>query len=168
MKVILFGIFILLFLNQGLASDIKLEIGWKVPDNLLNCKDKVPLYQTSTDIFDPFITEEIDDVFYTIAYDNESHLITYINTSDFDFNTKDNFRVGDIVELSRKQISFFPKWEIYAPTTIDGWKPVIGYDRPTKIHKYKSGQIIEPGDPFIGHQVEEEIKVKILSFSKTR
>ncbi|HEY9404086.1 MAG TPA: hypothetical protein VIQ24_15615 [Pyrinomonadaceae bacterium] len=70
----------------------------------------------------------IDHIEYTVAFDEKTHEIKYIKTSDKDFVAEDGLRIGSELSLTREQFNIIPAWEIYAPTTPDGWLPHIGYD----------------------------------------
>lgn len=149
------------------------EIGFEIPSKYTkntNCNEKEnkdckkQLFRTYSNKYEPFLKKEIDNVVYIIGYDEKSNQITFINTSDLRFRTKEGLKVGSELELTKEQIDKIPEWEIHAPADEDGWKPVIGYDEPEILF---NGKILFPGDPTTGFEKSDKIKVKILSFSKT-
>lgn len=152
------------------CNDIKLKIGFKIPAKYIevNTDEKKSLYQTHSELFQPFLRKEIRNVWYVIGYDDESHQITYIHTSDLRFRTKEGLRVGSEIELRRDQVKIYPAWEIHGMPNKDGWNPVIGYNRPENKHETEIGDIVEPGDPTSGFQSSDTINIKIVSFTKTR
>lgn len=147
------------------ASDINLVIGAKLAAPQVS-KPSKPRTRTGTYTSSPFIENELDNIKYLIAYDEKTHVITYINTSDLEFRTADGLKVGSCLKLNQHQVTIYPKWEIHGPETTDGWRPVIGYDRPKQKHTVDGFIIEEAGDPTSSFEVSDTIEVCIISFSK--
>lgn len=145
-------------------SDINLIIGWRLAAH--RAKESKSRTRIGTHVSSPYIEKYIDDIRYMIAYDEKTLAITYINTSDLEFRTADGLKVGSHLKVNQNQVTIHPKWEIHGPETRDGWRPVIGYDRPAQKHNVDGIIIEEAGDPTSGFETSHIIEVKILSFSK--
>lgn len=118
----LVSIFLFVFVAEA-QSDIKLKIGAKLPNKYVTESDGQ--IATHPNTFRPFIKKKIDNVQYTIAFEEKSRKIRFIHTTDKSFQTKNGLRVGSEISLSRNQLSVNPIWYIFAPTTSDGWRPII-------------------------------------------
>lgn len=156
------------------CADICLEVGSVIPSEYIkanNCSKKEnndckrQLYRTYANTYEPFVETEIESVRYVIGYNDETIRITFVHTGDLRFRTKAGLKVGSEIELTQDKIDKIPEWEIHGPADEDGWRPVIGYDEPEAT---LNGQVIIPGDVTKGFGQSDTIKVKILSFSKTR
>jgi hypothetical protein len=112
---------------------------------------------------DPCFDTLIGGIEYTIAFGDKGHRVTYISTSDPKFKTADGHKVGDEIEFPRSQLHGSSYWEIYGPTTQDGWRPIVGFDLGPLEPTEKNGTKIDlrgnagKGDP---------VKTTIGSFSK--
>ena len=105
----------------------------------------------------------IDGVTYTIAFDDKNkNRVTYISTSDTKFKTADGYKVGDEIEFPRSQLRVNPYFEIYGPTTRDGWRPIVGLDLGPPEPEKDSTAINLRGNTGKG----DPIKTRIGGFSK--
>jgi hypothetical protein len=133
-----------------LQSDIKLEIGAKLPRKYIPRKITQQI-ATSPSQGRPYVRKTIADVDYIIAFNEESREIRYIQTYDKDFRTVNGLQVGSEITFTREQLDIFPSWEIRAPATPDGWYPVVAHDIPMLggdfVDKLKDG---EPATMTIG------------------
>lgn len=171
MKFLSLIIIIVIFSGAVYADGFRLELGEVLPSSVLSKQVSPPQkVQSFTKTFDPFVLLEVHDIQYTIAYDAANRVITYIYTSDLRFSTKQGLKVGDEISLSRDQISFYTDWQVYAPTTCDGWKPVIGYDREPKTFFFEANvpPYTEPENPRTLFKGAETVKFTILGFAKSR
>jgi hypothetical protein len=111
----------------------------------------------------PCFDKLIDEVTYTVAFDdNNKNRVTYISTSDPKFQTADGYKVGDEIEFPRSQLQVNPYFEIYGPTTRDGWRPIVGLDLGPLEPEKDSRAIDLRGNTGKG----DPIKTKISGFSK--
>jgi len=133
----------LLLLAPSLQSDIKLEVGAKLPRKYVPRKITQQI-ATHPSQFRPYIHKTIADVDYLIAFDEKTREIHYIHTDDKDFRTVNGLRVGSAITFTREQLDIIPSWEIRAPATPDGWYPVVGMDLPMLggdfVEKLKDGE----------------------------
>ena len=112
---------------------------------------------------DPCFDTLLGGVKYTIAFGDRDHRVTYIHTSDPKFKAADGQKVGDEIEFPRSQLQVNPYFEIYGPTTRDGWRPIVGLDIGPLEPTEKDGTKIDlrgntgKGDP---------VKTSIGGFSK--
>jgi hypothetical protein len=107
----------------------------------------------------------ISGVTYTIAFDdNNKNRVTYISTSDPRFTTADGYKVGDEIEFPRSQLQVSPYFEIYGPTTLDGWRPIVGLDLGPLEPEKNSTAINLRGNTGTG----DPIKTRIGGFSKAK
>ena len=134
--------FIAFALQVFAQSDIKLEIGAKLPRKYISGKERLTL--TAAAQTRPFIEKTIGNVDYIIAFDEKTRKIKYIHTMDEDFRTSSRLKVDDEITFTREELEIFPYWEIRAPATPDGWFPVIASDMPMAggdfIAKLKKGE----------------------------
>jgi hypothetical protein len=110
---------------------------------------------------DPCVERVFDGIKYQIAYSEKTHRVSYLYTADEKFRTADGLKIGDAIPVTRDNVRALPGWQIYAPTTRDGWRPIIGYDL-LQI-KLKDGTVLDLASK------EEQIKTAaavILGFSK--
>lgn len=162
---------LLIFSYNWLDCDVRLQLGWVLPAECIHSRNKFSKeIRVGVDKFDAFIVDWIDDIEYSIAYNEKTREITYINTSDPDFMTGNELKVGRCLRLKREDIIINPSWEIYGPVTKDGWYPVIGYNtgRPEAIHETDIGKVVEEGDPTLAFANSDVIEVKIRSFTKAK
>ncbi|MBK8813163.1 MAG: hypothetical protein IPN69_20880 [Acidobacteria bacterium] len=162
---------LLIFSFGWLDCGTRLQLGWILPTECIHSKNKFSKeIKVGVDTFDPFIVDWIDDIEYSIAYDEKTREITYINTSDPDFITGNNLKVGSCLRLKREDITIVQGWEIYGPATNDGWYPVIGYNtgRPETVHETDIGRIVEEADPMLAFANSSVIEVRIRSFTKAK
>lgn len=119
----------LLLLAPSLQSDIRLEVGAKLPRKYVSRKvtQQIATHPGQTR---PYIHKTIANVDYLIAFDEKTREIRYIHTDDKDFHTVNGLRVGSAITFTREQLDIIPGWEIRAPATPDGWYPVVGVDLP--------------------------------------
>ena len=50
-------------------------------------------------------------------------------------------KVGDSIPVTPETVRALPGWQIFAPTTPDGWRPIVGYDLPQI--KLKDGTLLD-------------------------
>ena len=63
---------------------------------------------------------------YTIAFDEETHHIKYIHTSDSAFRTANRLRIGTQIKVTQKQITGgYGGWYTFAGRTPDGWDIIV-------------------------------------------
>ena len=111
----------------------------------------------------PCFDKPIDGVTYTIAFDDKNkNRVTYISTRDPKFKTADGYKVGDEIEFPRSQLQVNPYFEIYGPTTRDGWRPIVGLDLGPLVPDKNSVAIDLRGNTGTG----DPIKTRITGFSK--
>lgn len=83
---------------------------------------------TSPSQFYPCFWPKIDGIKYMIAFDKNSLLVKCITTNDPRFKTVDGYKVGDVIDVPESALERSPYWDIYAPKTRDGWRPIVGID----------------------------------------
>jgi hypothetical protein len=141
-------------------SDIKLEINAKLPRSYVprRIKEGLVTGPNSTPAR-PFIRKTIGGIAYYIAFEEKTRKIKYIQTHDENFRTENDLRPGSVITVTRDQLTIGPWWwYILAPTTPDGWLPVLdptaGDDGNLRIllKRLKEG---------------EKISIKIVSFIKS-
>jgi hypothetical protein len=137
-----------------MADDIKLEIGYVLPEKYISKEPRVR-YATHSSQLDPFFYVIMQNIAYLVAYVNDSHQISYIATFSKDFKTEEGLQIGHEIEVTRSKIIAYPGWEVHAPKTKDGWRPVIG-------------TALSYGNPLLSSEGSEVRKVKIMFFSKGR
>ena len=159
------GLTLLLLLSQPMFADLTHvpEIGEKLHAKNIPESASHNMCVTQAAQAYPCFDKLIDGVTYTIAFDdNNENRVTYISTSDPKFKTADGYKVGDEIEFPRSQLQVNPYFEIYGPSTRDGWRPIVGLDLGPP-EPEKNGTAISlrgnigSGDP---------IKTKIGGFSK--
>lgn len=130
MKILFLTLVYLFAFNLSVVaqSDIKLEIGAKLPRKYISSEPRTIAFNTNDS--SPYTDVTINDVDYTIAYREKTRKIVYIHTTDKDFHTVNGLQVGLEIAVSYKQLDICPSWEIRAPATQDGWFPVVGIDLP--------------------------------------
>ena len=119
MKMLIGCVLALLVFAPVQQSDIKLEIGAKLPRKYIPRKITQQI-ATHPSQFRPYIRKTIADVDYIIAFDEKTREIRYIHTYDKDFRTVNGLRVGSVITFTREQLDIIPSWEIRAPATPDG------------------------------------------------
>ncbi len=119
--------------------NIKLRIGARVPVKCLPTGDEDNKYvATHPSQFRPFIERAIASVKYTIAFDEETHHIKYIHTSDRTFRTANGLRIGSQIKVSLKQITGGDGgWYTFAGRTSDGWDIIIAAE---PLNDWKEGE----------------------------
>ena len=64
------------------------------------------------------------------AFGDQLHIKTrpvkYLFTVDKHFVTRDGHRVGANIDLAEDNSLAIPGWEIFGPTTVDGWRIILG------------------------------------------
>ena len=111
---------------------------------------------------DPCFERSFDGVRYTVAYSSKTKQVTYLYTKDEKFRTADGLKVGDEISISEENVRAWPGWEIHGPTTIDGWRPLIGWNGEVKL---KDGSVLN----LLGkHDGSRSGKATILAFVRGR
>jgi hypothetical protein len=138
------------------------EIGMKLADKRIPESAHHNLCITHSAQMDPCFEKVIRGVRYTIAFDAR-HRVTYISTRDPAFRTEDGHRVGEVIEVQDDALEVILGWQIHAPKTRDGWRPIVGFD-------LGSGPSGRPEFDIRGYQPKlgGHGKAKILGFSKGR
>src|SRR5580765_7665963 len=96
-------ILIVLSTSIGLSqSSLKLEVGSKLPPQYLRLK--VGQMATAASQLRPFIVTSIKGVEYTIAYDERTRRIKYINTDDDNFRTSNGLKVDDEISFTVEEL----------------------------------------------------------------
>jgi hypothetical protein len=154
-----------LFLTCGVAQkpEIKLEVGSVLPAEYVP-KNNLELYMTHSAQLRPFIQRDVAGITYVIAYDEESHVIKYISTSDRRFKSADGLQVGGYVDVDNKELTAYPGWEIRGPEDKYGWHPLIGFNSGMTVLDGDKDTKIELNE----YQLESEhsVKAKIIAFVK--
>ena len=136
------------------------QLGTKVKNQWVR-RNEVGLCQTALAQLDDCFKYTFDGVTYSVAY-NKHKRVVYLFTADDKFRTADGLKVGDEITISEKTAEGMPGYEIWAPTTSDGWRPIIGFNEV----KLKDETILNyhwPGT----HDGESTSGIaKILGFSK--
>ena len=165
MKLAIFFAIILLTFGAYQKLEQPPEIGSKLPSKDVP-KKNINHYMTHSGQFRPYITKQLNDVEYVIAYDEKTREVKYLTTDDPDFKNAKGLKVGDYIEVKGNDVVAFPGWEVRGPEDGNGWHPMIGFDsevtvlRDGKDFKLKLGprQFHLPAD-----QVE---KARIIAFVK--
>jgi hypothetical protein len=97
------------------------------------------LCMTSPAQLDPCFEQAFEGVRYRVAYSSKSKRVTYLTTSDGKFRTHSGLRVGDEIAISENTVRAWPGWEVHAPTTSDGWRPIVGFNSEVKL---KDGTVL--------------------------
>jgi hypothetical protein len=111
------------FSQQPPAIGAKFSKKWEVPAEPTLC-------MTHPAQMDPCVDRVFGGVKYQVAYSQATHLVSYLYTSDEKFRTMDGLKVGDLIPVTPETVRALPGWQIFAPTTPDGWRPIVGYDLP--------------------------------------
>ena len=169
----------LLTLTPARAIDIRLELGATLDARAIPRK-KLGLWPTDARVtkFDPCFVKEVNGVKYLIAYDKETSQITYVSTYDSNFKTGDGLMAGQYIDVSREQIKHAASGEMYALTSVDGWRVIVGSVRRDLSGHSEDLTVLKDGrevdvdliksaargiDPFEGAGT---LKVRIRGFSK--
>ena len=112
---------------------------------------------------DRCVERVFEGVKYTIAYSQQTRRVTYLHTDDRSFKTVDGLRIGDSIPVSTKDVQVLLGWEVHAPATRDGWRPVLGYDLADL--KLNDGTVL---DLSMKGQSAASGMATILGFSKGR
>jgi hypothetical protein len=106
--------------------------------------------------------------FNTVGYDSTTKRVKYLATSDARFRTKEGLRVGDWIDVSEDQVLSVYGWNIYGPTTKDGWHIVLGFALPIKgvdgTVRFQDGTVVLPSGSRTGPS--RIGKVQIREFEK--
>jgi hypothetical protein len=130
-----FGIVLVLFVTilgagqKPKKPDIRLEI-----DAILNSKyipKRSPgLIVTGSGSVRPYILVRLENIEYTMAYDEKTHKIKYIFTRDPNFSNKDGWQTGTYVDVTEDEVARTMHCDaFYLKGTSDGWHPVLGFDQ---------------------------------------
>ena len=130
MKVLflLLACFIALSSAASAQSEIKLELGAKLPRRYLPRNVKVGLVTSPTPGVParPYIRKTVGGIEYDIAFEEKTRKIRYIATSDKNFRTQNGLGFGSEITVTRDQLRIGPWWwHILGPATPDGWLPVL-------------------------------------------
>jgi hypothetical protein len=82
---------------------------------------------------DPCFEHVFDGVQYKVAYNGQTHRVSYLSTSDSKFRTVDGLHVGSEIRVAEDKVYAIPGWEAWGPTTSDGWRPIIGFNSEIKL-----------------------------------
>jgi len=120
------------------------------------------LCMTSSAQLDPCVQRTFDGITYTIAYREQTHRVSYVYTNDKNFRTADGLKVGDSIPVSKETVFGEPGWQSFAPSTRDGWLPIVGFDglRIT----LKDGTVID----LTGSEGIKSGMAEILGFARSR
>jgi len=129
-------VFAFVFVTQA-QSDIKLRIGAKLPRKYTNNSEGQIV--TAPSQSRPFIRKTIAKVDYIIAFEEKSRKIRFIQTLDKDFRTSNGLHTGSKITLNQKQLNIYQNWHIFAPTTPDGWRPIV-IGNEDSLNKLKNGE----------------------------
>jgi hypothetical protein len=112
---------------SGAAPEPMPTIGTKVKKSWKKAS-KGQLCMTHAAQLDPCFDGVFDSVEYKVAYSEQTKRVSYVSTSDKRFRTADGLRVGNEIRVTEENVRAVPGWEIWAPTTSDGWRPIIGFN----------------------------------------
>ena len=76
----------------------------------------------------PYLSDVIEGVEYLIAYNQKTHEITYVHTSDRNFKTQEGLQFGDCIDWTESKSPENAAWELRAPVNRDGWYPVLSIE----------------------------------------
>jgi hypothetical protein len=107
-------------------------IGDKVKKQWLPADERM-VCMTNPAQLDPCFERVFDGVQFLVAYRSKTRRVTYLFTSDERFQTADGIRVGDELRVTEANVQAVPGWEVYASTTRDGWRPIIGLNDEVKL-----------------------------------
>jgi hypothetical protein len=100
---------------------------------------------------------------FKIAYDAHSSEIRYLYTDDQQFVTSEGLQVGSWIQVQTNQLEFFPGWNIYGPTTRDGWRTILSSGLSGEL-EFSDGSVLDLSDPkSVPHKTG---KVMIVGFEK--
>ena len=88
--------------------------------------------------------------------------MTYIYTDDERFRTDEGLKVGDVIPVARETLIVVPSFAIYAPTTRDGWRPIVGDDLLGKVRLTDGTEL----DPKSKDDAKKSGMSRIRAFSK--
>jgi hypothetical protein len=89
---------------------------------------------------DPCFEHVFDGVQYKVAYNGQTRRVSYLSTSDSKFRTADGLQVGSEFRVTEDKVKAMPGWEVWGPTTSDGWRPIIGFNAEVKL---KDGTLLK-------------------------
>ena len=123
------------------------------------------LILTNSSQFRPFFNITLNNLDFTVAYDNKTLEIRYIFIDDSRFVTNDSLYVGKFVKTIKEDIHALPGWEIRLPKTIDDWYPIIGYNEKiiTKVNNMEKTSSLSY---FTHNDKLDSIFIKIIGFSR--
>jgi hypothetical protein len=105
----------------------------------------------------------VGGVKFKIAYDAHSSEIRYLSTDDQQFVTNDGLQVGSWIQVQANQLEFFPGWNIYGPTSKDGWRTILSSGLSGRL-EFSDGSVLDLSDP---RSVPNKTgKVMIVGFEK--
>jgi hypothetical protein len=157
------------FLLLPIAMFGQLDLGDRITSAQIPKHGTVECAATPSQGYPCVLDLEVGGVkFNKVGYDSKTKRVKYLITSDAHFKTKEGLRVGDWIDVSEDQVFSVYGWNIYGPTTKDGWHIVLGIVLPVdgvdeKVH-FRDGAVVLPsasrtGPPRTG-------KVQIREFEK--
>jgi hypothetical protein len=128
-------IIVALFLLSGLCSagvsskrSHVPEVGEKLKKKAIPASAATNSCATSTEDSYPCFHPTIEGVEFLIAFSEKTLRVQFVHTDDKKFKTLDGLKVGDVINVAESSLIAYPAWEIYAPKTRDGWRPVVGFN----------------------------------------
>jgi hypothetical protein len=121
------------------------------------------LCMTESSQLDPCVDLAFDGINHRVAYSQLTHKVAYVYTNDEKFRTTSGLKVGDPIPVSRKTVRALAGWQVYAPTTSDGWRPIVAGETPRI--KLKDGTVM---DLTAKDGPDKNGTAEILGFSKGR
>lgn len=96
-----------------------------VPDAVSHATREPMRCLTAEAHYDPCAPVTIANVHYVIAWDQDSHRVSYIFTADPAFRTQNNLAVGRQSRVLRSRLLPYKRWQIDAHDASSGWFPVV-------------------------------------------
>ena len=125
--------------GSGKSQEIRLEIGFVLPEAYVAQRYKdfgVILFDETKEhpgYSCPWISARISGISYIIAYKGSSREITYIHSSDANFETEDDLKTGDCINVTEDRMVENAASELRGPKTRDGWYPVLSIESYSRI-----------------------------------
>jgi hypothetical protein len=102
------------------------EIGDKLEKKNIPASAFKNMCAITADDFYPCFRPKIDGIEFMIAFEEHTFRVEYITTQDPKFKTADGLKVGDVIDVQEKDLVDYESWDIFAPRTRDGWRPIVG------------------------------------------
>jgi hypothetical protein len=136
----------------------QLNLGVQLDKGQVPKRGKVACAATPSQTY-PCVTMKIEDVEFTVGYQEESLRIKYLSTQDKKFRTPDGFQVGTSVTVREDQLVHVPGWKILGPRLESGWRPVFGHILDDDKVLFRDGTVIDLSQPRHGPPRTGELEI---------